>query len=200
MGQRTVAGPGASHMYSGVVANQDVKTFHDLTVEDYNSAKKMYDTLLELLNHSGRSAVRFSHGPQQALCLTHNARGNVYISEMPNPWENEIDQTDWMREAKPAYEVILYETPIVRYYPDGTFSVDNGGFNTPTTSQRVSQFTPAWFTGAHERKKLVLRRSKWYTMTSGEDVPEDVEVFKAYNDHWIVCTHDLRLPVKLSTV
>ena len=33
--------------------------------------------------------------------------------------------------------VRLYATEIIRYYPDGTFSVDNGGFNTLTTKARL---------------------------------------------------------------
>jgi hypothetical protein len=189
-------GPGASHIYSGVVANQGVRTFHDLPVTNYDEARNMHDTLIELLNRAGsRSGSRFCHGPQQALCLTHNARGNVYISEFTPDGMS----TRW-GQYPPSYEIILYRTPIVRYYPDGTFSVDNGGFNTPTTSSRVSQFTPDWFTGQHERKKLVTRVSKWQDITNGEPVPQGAEVFKAYNQAWLVCTHDVRLPVKRGAV
>jgi hypothetical protein len=51
--------------------------------------------------------------------------------------------------------IVLYQTEIVRYYPDGTFSVDNGGYNTPTTRTRIMQFTPSWFWCYHDKKKLV---------------------------------------------
>lgn len=51
--------------------------------------------------------------------------------------------------------VVLYRTEIVRYYPDETFSVDNGGFNTLTTSTRVNQFTPDGYFFGHTNKKLL---------------------------------------------
>lgn len=40
------------------------------------------------------------------------------------------------------YAVVLYNTEIIRYYPDGTFSVDSGGFNTPTTRERLNAVLP----------------------------------------------------------
>lgn len=65
--------------------------------------------------------------------------------------------------------LVLYNTEVVRYYPDETFSVDNGGFNTPTTRQRITQFTPDSYIFWHEKKQL--------TGPGG------------------VCTHSVRLPV-----
>jgi hypothetical protein len=57
-----------------------------------------------------------------------------------------------------CYEVYLYDTPIIRYYPDGTFSVDNGGFNTLTTMYRLNVVLPDGWAAFHERKQLGLRR------------------------------------------
>jgi hypothetical protein len=56
--------------------------------------------------------------------------------------------------------VVLYETRIVTYYPDETFSVANGGYNTPTTSRRVTQFTPDGYIFGHQDKKLALNGKK----------------------------------------
>lgn len=56
------------------------------------------------------------------------------------------------------YAVVLYETEIIRYYPDGTFSVDNGGFNTPTTLYRLSAVLPPRWMVFHYRKQLKLIR------------------------------------------
>lgn len=61
-----------------------------------------------------------------------------------------------LRRVGGGIEVVLYATPVVVYYPDETFAVSNGGFNTPTTSRRVTQFTPDGYTFHHENKKLVL--------------------------------------------
>jgi hypothetical protein len=52
--------------------------------------------------------------------------------------------------------IVLYRTEIVRYYPDGTFSVDNGGYNTPTTVRRVTQFTPVGYSAFHDKKLMRL--------------------------------------------
>lgn len=57
------------------------------------------------------------------------------------------------------YAVRLYETEIIRYYPDGTFSVDNGGFNTPTTMYRLNAVLPEGWTANHHKKQLALRRN-----------------------------------------
>lgn len=47
----------------------------------------------------------------------------------------------------------LYNTDIVTYYPDETFEADNGGFNTPTTSNRCTQFGPGCYF-SHANKVL----------------------------------------------
>lgn len=60
------------------------------------------------------------------------------------------------RDLADNIHVVLYSTRIVTYYPDETFSVQNGGFNTPTTSRRVTQFTPDAYVFFHHKKKLAL--------------------------------------------
>lgn len=45
--------------------------------------------------------------------------------------------------------VVLYNTEIIRYYPNGTFSVDNGGHNTPTTRERLQAVLPDGFRCYH---------------------------------------------------
>lgn len=52
--------------------------------------------------------------------------------------------------------VVLYDTEIIRYYPDGTFSVDNGGWNTLTTRARLNAVVPKGFHVWHERKQLCI--------------------------------------------
>lgn len=55
-----------------------------------------------------------------------------------------------------CYAVKLYNTEIIRYYPDGTFSVDNGGFNTPTTRARLNMVLPRGYHAYHHKKRLGL--------------------------------------------
>ena len=52
--------------------------------------------------------------------------------------------------------IVLYDTEIIRYYMDGTFSVDNGGYNTPTTASRVTQFTLPGYSAYHAKKQMWL--------------------------------------------
>lgn len=94
-------------------------------------------------------------------------------------WTDDLGDVD-------EIEIVLYYTPIVRYYADGTFSVDNGGFNTPTTSRRITQFTPRWFWAYHENKKLVARAEHC-------GLPKD---FTRYGIDYVVCTHDVKFPVE----
>lgn len=58
-------------------------------------------------------------------------------------------------------EVVLYETPVVTYYPDETFTVTNGGFRTPTTKTRINQFTPDGYQFAHDKKRLCVIEPGW---------------------------------------
>jgi hypothetical protein len=66
------------------------------------------------------------------------------------------------------FAIRLYNTEIIRYYPDGTFSVDNGGFNTPTTTERLQVVLPDGFRCYHFSTReikgklgLTYRGSPW---------------------------------------
>jgi len=48
----------------------------------------------------------------------------------------------------------VYDTDILIYYPDGSFSADNGGFNTATTTDRMNQFGPRSVRFYHDAGKL----------------------------------------------
>lgn len=62
-------------------------------------------------------------------------------------------------QGERTYAVELYSTKIIRYYPDGTFSVDNGGHATPTTRERLQAIVPSGFLVSHHRKQLGLWRT-----------------------------------------
>jgi len=57
-----------------------------------------------------------------------------------------------------GFAVRLYNTDIIIYYPDETFEADNGGFRTPTTTNRLNQFGPRGWNFAHEKKQLTAWR------------------------------------------
>lgn len=61
-------------------------------------------------------------------------------------------------QASRTYAVELYHTKIIRYYPDGTFSVSNGGFATPTTRERLQAVLPEGFIAYHHSTPYLKRR------------------------------------------
>lgn len=90
----------------------------------------------------------------------------------------------YVRWTEDYIAIVLYLTEVVRYYPDGTFSVDNDGHNTPTTSRRVNQFTPRWATFWHEQRMLTV---------NADDLDQYTHI--RYGGKRLRCTHDVRLPV-----
>jgi hypothetical protein len=56
--------------------------------------------------------------------------------------------------------IFLYSTEIISYYSDETFTVRNGGYNTPTTSRRVTQFTPDGYVFFHQDKHLTVNNKR----------------------------------------
>jgi hypothetical protein len=59
-----------------------------------------------------------------------------------------------VRCSDTAIAVRLYNTDIITYFADGTFTAQNGGFNTPTTSSRANQFGPMNVHFSHTKKVL----------------------------------------------
>lgn len=43
-----------------------------------------------------------------------------------------------------SISIVHHWTPIITYFPDGTFEVNCGGFRTSTTKERLNLFTPLW--------------------------------------------------------
>jgi hypothetical protein len=150
--------PYTTHDYAGIVANNPIKTIklaEDVT--SYDKAVLAYDRILWAI-HQGKLG---SHRRRRVASAT--SWQDVMIAS--NVWLRRV-----LSEApgiEPYMAIVLYDTEIVRYYPDGTFSVDNGGFNTPTTSSRITQFTPDGFHAWHKDKQIILTNidSDWNART-----------------------------------
>ena len=61
-----------------------------------------------------------------------------------------------------AIAILLYDAEIVKYYNNGKFSVDNGGFPTFTSANRITQFTPDGWVFCHADYKLCGRKGHSY--------------------------------------
>lgn len=125
--------------HSGIAACNDVAIFRDMPCRTYAEA----EALIKAVEGSRGGWIRTM---AQGVCITKNAKGNVYLRR---------------RTTVPlCIELVLYRTVIVRYYKNDydrsldSFSVSNGGFNTPTTATRLRQFTPEGYWFWHHRKKL----------------------------------------------
>lgn len=70
------------------------------------------------------------------------------------PERNIASNVNIVRVNETMIGVRLYDTIIVQFYSDGTFSVDNGGYNTLTTAYRIDQFTPKTWRFWHANKRL----------------------------------------------
>lgn len=58
------------------------------------------------------------------------------------------------RRSPTTIAVRLYNTDIITYHSDETFSFSNGGFYTPTTSTRCNQFGPKGYHFSHGKRIL----------------------------------------------
>lgn len=55
---------------------------------------------------------------------------------------------------RPIYSIMFRHTPVLIYYADGTFSADNGGFNTPSTTNTMNRYGPPGWHFFHRKRKL----------------------------------------------
>lgn len=131
------ANPATTHGNAGIAAWR-FKMLED--VHDYETASEVFQRLYMETTPATMTTDRVK-----------------LVGGMESKYAYKIGPRMWVAENGETYEVYLYDTPIVRYYPDGMFSVDNGGFNTPTTTERLMVLTPDTFVAFHEQKKLGLR-------------------------------------------
>lgn len=139
------ANPLTTHENAGIAAGTGVQIIWDWKVNDYASAWDLYEhvRIKCITGKLSGARVRRPHGHPNYL-ITKSPKGNIWL------------RSGSVLGSGNCIAIALYDTEIVRYYPNGTFSVDNGGFNTPTTSNRVTQFCPPGWFAFHERKQLCL--------------------------------------------
>lgn len=66
-------------------------------------------------------------------------RDSVKIAN--NTWL-ERDRVSSIHTGERSISVRLHSTYVVTYWVDGSVTVNTGGYNTPTTARRISQFSP----------------------------------------------------------
>ena len=58
-------------------------------------------------------------------------------------------------KTEKGFGLKLHDTIIVEYFPDGSFKLNSGGWQTVTTKSRINEFTPSWI-------KLNQENKIWY--------------------------------------
>lgn len=63
--------------------------------------------------------------------------------------------------------VILHSTTIVKTHPDGTVTLDSGGYTTPVTKRRMNQVANAW----NLKFGVYQKNHEWFVSLPGGDIP-----------------------------
>lgn len=118
----------ATHNNAGIVASSFIATKKNASVQSFSQA-------LAFL-HDQAGATQFKVGDEvQLAARSPNLRLRVMaINPGPVPPFGPVTEIG----------VVLYNTVIVTYRNDETFTTDSGGFATMMTCTRITQFTPAW--------------------------------------------------------
>jgi hypothetical protein len=134
--------------------------------------------------HSGIAAWRFNM-EGQIHCYEDAAQflqGDEDISAMLVSERRLASSMTVRREYDGGYiAIVLYDTEIVRFYPGDTFTVDNGGFATQTTTTRISAVLPG-FVAFHRDRKLGLNGRGREIYPVSHDVRIDLETFEVRAD------------------
>lgn len=65
--------------------------------------------------------------------------------------QRKLEYATWLRRSGDDFEVIYHETAIVTIHPDGTYTLNNGGFFTTNTKRRINEYGPATIEGRCDR-------------------------------------------------
>lgn len=148
----------ATHNFAGIAANNDIKTVDAFAPQSWEDC----------------DGFARSHHPDE-------------VNFMYQRWEIGSNVAlEWDGEEE-VFGIVLYDTEVVRYYQDGTLSVDNGGFSTITTMRRVNQFAPDGAQFWHDDKVLVLVHCEEFGLEP---------THRRHGSGMLRCDHSVRIPCK----
>lgn len=129
----------STHDYAGIAA-LNVATKRDAEIKSFAQA-------LEFLKRETMASL-FQIGDEvQLAARTPNLRLRVMSIEqgLVNPFGKATE-----------IGVVVYDTVVVTYRKDETFTTDSGGFVTPMTCSRINQFTPDWVYASRADRSIWL--------------------------------------------
>lgn len=127
---------GATHQYAGIAAK--------------------YLTRVKIEAHCYEDYLDFMLKHYTQTVLDRHACTNITIASNVDLWYWSVDR---------SIGICLYSTIILIYYADNTFDANDGGFRTPTTKSRISQFGPKAYHFYYSDNQL--RGSDWRTGIGG---------------------------------
>lgn len=82
-----------------------------------------------------------------------------------NKEKRKLANNTWIvRGGDDSIGVVLHKTTIVRYYPNGTVTLNSGGYRSATTKQRINQLLPAGVS-------LSQKDYEWTVVGFGQRIP-----------------------------
>ena len=72
-----------------------------------------------------------------------------------NHKSKKLANNTYAERCSDSINIILYNTDIIKYFPDGRIVLDSGNYKTVTTKDRINQFSPV---------DIRQEKSKWYIM------------------------------------
>lgn len=75
--------------------------------------------------------------------------------------EKKIGNNTYLRRVDGGIAVRLHATDVVTIHPDGSYTLNTGGWWTVTTKERINAYSPA---------RLSQRRGEWYLLTPAGEV------------------------------
>lgn len=143
----------ATHAHAGIAAYRFTMTED---VRSYDQAREVFDRLYMETTTATMTTDR------------------VKLRAGQSRYGYKIGPKMYLFDGDGFYEVVLYDTPIIRYYADGTLSVDNGGHATPTTRERLDAVLPDGFRAYHHT--VVKGQSRLGLNTPGSTFPTRAKV------------------------
>lgn len=98
--------------------------------------------------------------------LTYNDAAN--LMRRARNGRRKLENNTYLEEREDGFAVVLHYTDVVTIHPDGTYTVNSGGWHTVTTKDRITRYSPL---------RLFQKRYEWFVQVGGWDNGYTVEFF-----------------------
>ena len=93
--------------------------------------------------------------------LTYDKAANLMLKAR-NGHKRLANNTYLRRVDIDNFAVCLHSTDVVTLHPDGSYTLRTGGWQTPTTKDRINEYSPA---------RVSQRKFEWFVRVNGAEAP-----------------------------